>query len=275
MGRSQTSVRSPLAWRITHATKAPALALAGIAVVLGVWWLIALQLGPVRLPTPGQVWDALRADFNNVPAVEFSSFQTGGIKVAVGYTVVNVIVGVGIGSVAGFLVGALLGTSRAARELLSLPLTILSTMPVLILAPFLVIWFGTARIVQAGLVIMFAFVTLAAVVRGATEDVSGHYRNYAASLGAGRGMTLREVILPAVVPPTIGGVRVALATGWSFEAVAELLGGSRGTGKLIQTLQGMSATADIMAALAALAIVGVAIDTIVAAAGKWVIRWQE
>ena len=88
-------------------------------------------------------------------------------------------------------------------------------------------------------------------------------------------MMLRHVLLPAVVPPAIGGVRVALATGWSFEAVAELLGGSKGTGKLIQTLQGMSATADIMAALAALAIVGVAVDAIVAATGKWVVRWQE
>lgn len=271
MGRD----RPLLAWRITQAAKPPGLALAGIAAILGIWWLLGLQLGPARLPTPGEVWNALRADFNNIPAVEFSSFQTGGIRAAAIYTTVNVVIGVAIGSFAGFLFGALLGISRLARGLLTLPLMIISTLPVLILAPFLLIWFGTSRFAQSGLVIMFAFVTLTAVTRQATSDVSGHYTGYAASLGAGRRTMLREVILPAIAPPTIGGVRVALATGWSFETVAELLGGTHGIGKLIQTLQGMSATADIMAALAALAIIGVAIDAIVVAAGRWVIRWQE
>jgi ABC-type nitrate/sulfonate/bicarbonate transport system permease component len=266
---------SAASWRLARASRGPALAIAGLAVVFAIWWLIALQLGPARLPTPGEVWNALRADYTNIPAVEFSSFQTGGIHAAVIYTTVNVLIGVAIGSLAGFLVGAVLGSSRMVRELLSVPLMVLSTIPVLVLAPFLVIWFGTSRIVESGLVITFAFVTLAAVVRQATEDVSAHYTNCASSLGAGRMMILREVILPAVVPATIGGVRVALAAGWSFETVAELLGGSQGTGKLIQTLQGMSATADIMAGLAALAIVGVICDAIVSVTGKWVVRWKE
>ena len=275
MGANQTVETRALAWQVARALKGGALAVAGIVVVLGIWWLVALQLGPIRMPTPAEVLDALRADFTRIPAVEFSSFQTGGIFAAVVYTVTNVLVGVSVGSSTGFLTGALLGMSRTANELLWLPLVILSTLPVLVLAPFLVIWFGTSRIVQSGLVITFAFVTLAAVVRQATESVSGYYRNYAASLGAGWRMTLREVILPAVVPPTIGGVRVALAAGWSFEAVAELLGGSRGTGKLIQTLQGMSATADIMAVLAALAFAGVVTDAVVVVAGKRIVRWQE
>jgi NitT/TauT family transport system permease protein len=78
-----------------------------------------------------------------------------------------------------------------------------------------------------------------------------------------------------VIPPTVGGVRVAFACGWSFETVAELLGGARGAGKMIQTLQGMSATADIMAILVALGIVAVAVDAIVVGAGRWLVRWQE
>lgn len=251
------------------------LALIGVGVVIGIWWLIALGSDPVRIPSPQIVWQALIDDWNEIPALSFIAFQSGGIKQAVGYTAMNVVVGVGIGASIGFVVGALLGRSRLARETLSPALFVMSTVPVLILAPFLTIWFGTARIVQAGLVIVFALVTVAAVTQQATLDVGERYTNYAASLGARRSLLLRAVILPAIVPAAIGGIRVAAAAGWSFATVSELLGGNQGVGKLIQTMQGLSATADIMAAVIALGIVAVLVDAVIRLVGTWVVRWQE
>lgn len=251
------------------------LAVVGVGVVVGIWWLIALGSDPVRIPSPQVVLQALVDDWNEIPALSFIAFQSGGIKQAVGYTAMNVVVGVGIGASIGFVVGALLGRSRLARETLSPALFVMSTVPVLILAPFLTIWFGTARIVQAGLVIVFALVTVAAVTQQATLDVGERYTNYAASLGARRSLLLRAVILPAIVPAAIGGIRVAAAAGWSFATVSELLGGNQGVGKLIQTMQGLSATADIMAAVIALGIVAVLVDAVIRLVGTWVVRWQE
>ncbi|UUY02817.1 ABC transporter permease subunit [Svornostia abyssi] len=261
--------------RLRAAAVSGLLALAGVAVVVGIWWLISLGADPVRVPSPQVVFDALVSGWENIPALSFVAFQSGGIKQAVTYTTVNVIVGVGIGASIGFVVGALLGRVRLARELLSPGLFVLSTVPVLVLAPFLTIWFGTARFVQAGLVIVFALVTVAAVTQQATLDVGERYTNYAASLGARRSMLLRAVILPAIVPAAIGGIRVAAAAGWSFATVAELLGGNKGVGKLIQTMQGLSATADIMAAVIALGIVAVLVDAVIRLVGQWVVRWQE
>jgi ABC-type nitrate/sulfonate/bicarbonate transport system permease component len=251
------------------------LALACVALVIGIWWLISLGTDPVRVPSPKVVFDTLRADWNNIPALQFIAFQQGGIRQAVTYTAVNVVVGAGIGSAFGFLLGAALGRARLARELLEPPLFVLGTIPVLVLAPFLTIWFGTARIVQAGLVIVFALVTVAAVTQRATLDVGARYTQYAESLGAGPGTVLRWVVLPAVVPSALGAVRVAVAAGWSFETVAELLGGNDGTGKLIQSMQGLSATADIMAAVIALGITAVLVDAAIRLIGSWVVRWQE
>jgi len=203
------------------------------------------------------------------------SFQAGGIRDAVLYTAVNVVMGVAIGTAIGFPLGALLGRSRLAREALTPPLLLLTTVPVLTLLPFLTIWFGTSRIVQAGLVILFALVTVAAVAQNATSSIPPHLTGYAASLGARPPTVLREVVLPASVPAVIGAVRVATAAGWSFESVAELLGGNHGAGKLIQTMQGMSATPDIMATILALGILAVIVDAIIQMAGRWAVRWQE
>ena len=261
--------------RLRSAALSAGLAVAGIAIVVGLWWLVAAGSDPVRVPNPKVVFETLRADWSNIPALEFIAFQKGGIEQALQYTTVNVLAGVGIGSAAGFVLGAVLGRVRLARELLEPPLFVLGTIPVLVLAPFLTIWFGTARIVQAGLVVAFALVTVASVTQRATLDVGARYTDYAASLGAGPGAILRRITLPATVPAAIGAVRVAAAAGWSFEAVAELLGGNKGIGKLIQSMQGLSATADIMAAVIALGVVAVVLDALIKAAGGWVVRWQE
>jgi ABC-type nitrate/sulfonate/bicarbonate transport system permease component len=248
---------------------------AGVLAVGIVWWLAARQLGAVRLPGPIEVLRTLRDDFDNIPALLYVSFQSGGIKDAVLHTAGNVAIGVAIGTAVGFPLGAILGRSRITREILAPPMLVLSTIPVLIVLPFLAIWFGTSRFVQEGLVIMFALVTVAVVAQNATMDVAGRFTQYAASLGATRWTMLREVILPAVVPPVIGAVRVATSAGWSFAALSELLAGNAGTGRLIQTMQGMSATADIMATILALGVLAVLVDTAVAGVGRWLVRWQE
>lgn len=247
----------------------------GLGLVIGAWWLLALGTDPIRLPPPDVVWETFLADFDAIPALQFVAFQEGGIGDALVFTTTNVLLGVALGSAIGFPLGALLGRVRVARDLLEPPLIVASTIPVLTLAPFLVIWFGTGRIVQSGMVILFSLVTVAAVTQQATQQVGERYTQYASSLGAGQRAILRYVVLPAVVPAAVGAVRVALAAGWSFATVAELLGGNAGIGKLVQTMQGISATADIIAAVLALGVVAVLVDAVVTAAGRFLVRWQE
>lgn len=252
-----------------------ALGITGIGLMLLLWYLASLGLSDVRLPGPGTVFEQLLEGWYVIPSLLFVSLQEGGIRDAVLYTGQNVLIGVGIGVGIGFPLGALLGTSWVARGLIGPPLLLLTTVPILTILPFLSIWFGTAPIVQSGLVIIFTAVTVAAVTQNATEDVLRHSRDYAMTLGAGRTMIIRHIVLPATVPALIGAARVATAAGWSFATLSELLGGNKGTGSLIQTLQGQSATADIMAAILALGILAVLIDAAMAAGGRWLVRWQE
>ncbi len=274
-GPVATGIRGPRRPRLRGSALRVLLASLGVAFVVLIWWLLSTGYDAVRLPSPFVVIRTLRDDWSNIPALLYVSFQSGGIRDAVQYTAINVVIGVAIGTAVGYPLGATLGRSRLARDLVTPPLLVLTTVPVLTLLPFISIWFGTSRIASAGLVILFATVTVAAVAQNATTGIAAHYTNYAACLGARPRVIMREVVLPATVPALIGAVRVAAAAGWSFESVSELLGGNHGTGKLIQTMQGMSATPDIMAAILALGIVALAVDTVIAGAGRWAVRWQE
>lgn len=251
------------------------LGLIGVAILIAIWWLVSLGKPPARLPTPFEVARALTTDFLEIPALHYISFQSGGIDNALLYTTISVLWAVGIGAAAGILVGLILGLSRTARELVLPILLVLSTVPVLILLPFLTSWLGPSRLVESGIVIFYAFVTLATVCQRAVESVGLLYRDYAETLGVRGRLKLTNVIAPAVLPDIIAGIRVALAAGWSFEAIGELIGGQQGAGRIIYTLSTLSDTAGMIAVVICLSAVAVTVDAVTAGIEKVVIRWRE
>ena len=252
-----------------------ALAALGIAGVVGVWWLIALRTISARVPSPAEAIQAIGRDLTSVRALEYTLFTTGGIYQNLLYTFENVIIGVSVGTLFGLVVGVLIGRIRIVSELLEPPLLILGTVPIVMLLPFLTMWFGTARIAQNGLVIFYAALTVTVVAQQATLNVSGHFEQYATSLGAGPVRLLVRVILPAIVPEVLGAVRVSLAAGWGFETVAEILGAPNGAGRLIMVFSWAVMTPNLIGVLICIGALAVVVDAIVAAAGRWAVRWQE
>ena len=251
------------------------LASLGVGLVLVVWSLAAAATEPVRIPSPILVFQAIRENLFEIRALEFASFGSGGIIQNLTYTAVNVLIGVGAGAVAGFAIGLLIGRVRVIRDLLEPPLLFVGTVPVLVLLPFLSLWFGTGRLATNGMVIFYTMVTVAVVTQQATTNISNYYDNYALSLGASSTRVLLQVIRPAVIPEVLGAVRVALAFGWGFQAIAEVLGGQIGAGRVIRVYAQYAATAEILSIVFCVGVLAVVIDGIVAGIGRWVVRWQE
>lgn len=251
------------------------LASLGVGLVLVVWSLAAAATEPVRIPSPILVFYAIRENLFEIRALEFASFGSGGIIQNLTYTAVNVLIGVGAGAVAGFAIGLLIGRVRVIRDLLEPPLLFVGTVPVLVLLPFLSLWFGTGRLATNGMVIFYTMVTVAVVTQQATTNISNYYDNYALSLGASSTRVLLQVIRPAVIPEVLGAVRVALAFGWGFQAIAEVLGGQIGAGRVIRVYAQYAATAEILSIVFCVGVLAVVIDGIVAGVGRWVVRWQE
>ncbi|TMR92231.1 ABC transporter permease [Nonomuraea basaltis] len=247
----------------------------GVGLFVLVWESLSRQFDPVQLPPPADVWQALKQGWDDIPALDYVGFQTGGIKEALLYTTKNVLVGASIGTLAGIVVGAVVGAFRTAAAVLGPPLIVLGATPVLVILPFILIWFGTNAIAQSSLVIMFTFMTVAAVTQMAVSNIGPHYVQFGSCLGASKGYLFRHVIMPATGPAVLGGVRVSLALGWSFATVSELIGGQHGAGKLIQAMAQLQRTDVVIAAVIALSLVALVIDALVSGAGHWLTRWQE
>jgi ABC-type nitrate/sulfonate/bicarbonate transport system permease component len=251
------------------------LGVAGIALVVGLWALVAAVSSDLKVPAPAGVLQAVIDDWNEIPAVVYIAFQSGGISEALSYTTVSVLVAVSVGTVIGVPLGVALARYRTFEKVMEPPLMVLGTMPLLIILPFITLWFGTARFAQSGLVLIFTILTVTFAAQAAAQTVSGHYANFSACLGASPSRTLWTVVLPAAMPDVIGAVRVALAAGWGWQCVAELLGANDGVGRIIQVTAQIQATTDLFATLLCIAIVAVVFDGLVAAAGGFLVRWKE
>ena len=260
--------------RVGHGVSTVALALCGLAFVGLVWQVTASASNASQVPAPADVWQSLTQDWRQIPALNYLEFQSGGIGAAVAFSAVHVLVGVAAGTAVGLPLGIALARVRLVRLLVAPPLSLLGTLPLLALLPFITLWFGTAGFAQSGLVVVFACLTVAFAAESAAVAVSDQYANYAASLGASRQRILWTVVLPAAGPTVIGAIRVALAAGWSWQAVAELLGGHHGVGRVIDVSSRLGAVSDIAATVLCLAVAAVICDAVVASVGGVLVRWK-
>jgi ABC-type nitrate/sulfonate/bicarbonate transport system permease component len=139
------------------------------------------------------------------------------------------------------------------------------TVPILIAAPFLLIWFGVGRASAVSLVAFYVVVILYVSPQRAALNLDPIYENSALTLGAGKQQRLRDILIPATVPEILRGFRIALAGSFGLEAVAELLGSQSGIGKVLEVLAAATDRQGILATLLVLGVAAILPDALAAA----------
>lgn len=244
--------------------------------VCGFLWQVASQIfGPLLVPSPSAVWEAIRSGWGNIPAIEYVGYAQIGYSSALRFTVISTLSAVAVGTFIGTILGLAMGEFRTVRYWLQPVLMLALTMPVLIALPFFEMWFGANRMLAMSLVALYAAVTAVVVVKEATTTVGDQYRNYGLSLGASRFRIVRSVTLPAVTPDVISAARVATAGGWGFSCIAEVISGEPGMGRLIKLLGSLSDMAGMMGGVIVLSAVAVGADMLLLLVGRVITQWQE
>lgn len=251
------------------------LGLAGVVLLIGLWYVATLFVEPVQLPYPHEVLSRIAADFFG--AEELAAYGVGedGLASSVIYTAQNVLIAIVIGSFAGVLIGLTSARVPWFRALLDPIVLIGGTVPILVAAPFFLIWFGTGRASAVLLITVYTMFILVVFAQRAADNLNPVYESSALTLGAGKGRVLRDVLIPGTLPEILGGIRIALAGAWGLAAIAELLGLPNGVGKVVQVLATQSDVEGILAAVLVLGVLGVVIDALVAFAIQRLFRWRK
>jgi NitT/TauT family transport system permease protein len=175
-------------------------------------------------------------------------------------SLLRLLLGLGIAAVIGVPIGLLIGTVALARRATGALLHLLRMTSPLSWAPIAVIAFGVGSAPVVALIVAAAVWPLVLNTASGVRAVDADWLLTARSLGAGRGELLRSVVLPAVRPHVLTGLRVALGISWIVLVPAEMLGVQSGLGYAVLNARDQLAYDELMATVLAIGILGFLLD---------------
>jgi NitT/TauT family transport system permease protein len=242
------------------------LGLASLFIGLFLWWLISrtANLPAFILPSPMDVWSRfLRA------------VADGSLIVNTLVTLLEILLGLFSGVALAILLGYLVAKSRALERLLSPYLVASQAVPLVAIAPLLVIWFGPgmfSKVLICGLIVFFPVLVNTVV---GVRAVPSALHDLMHSLHAGRGQILVKLEIPAALPVFLGGLRIGATLSVIGAVVGELVGSDQGLGFLINVGRGQYDTALVFVAVFMLIALALCLYGLVAWAEARTLVWQE
>jgi NitT/TauT family transport system permease protein len=233
---------------------------------LGLWELI-VRLGgypPFILPSPGQVY----AKFLTVS-------RDGTLWRHTQITLIEIFGGLALGLTAATSLGYILAKSPLAERILSPYIVASQSVPIVALAPLLVIWFGfgsLSKVLVCALTLFFPVLINTIVgIRSAERDLIDLMR----SLEATRWQVFTLLEVPAALPVLLGGLKVGVTLSVIGAVVGEFVGADRGLGFLVNLARGLFDTPLMFVALFTLVAIAVGLYAAVVALESLLLAWKK
>lgn len=262
-GEARETVTGGTAWvRGADLLLAPLVLAAGVAGWAAlVWWG---DYPAFILPGPGVVW----RKFVIVAA-------DGTLARHAGVTLVEVLLGLALGLSAALVLGYTLGKHRRLERVAAPYIVASQSIPIVAIAPLLVIWFGsglTSKVLVTALIAFFPTLVATLIgVRGVDHDL----RDLMRSLRASRWQTFRWLELPAALPVVFGGLKLSVILAVVGAVVGEFVGADVGLGFLVNLGRGVLDTPLMFVAVFSLVVIAQALYWTVWFVEAWVLRWQR
>jgi NitT/TauT family transport system permease protein len=170
---------------------------------------------------------------------------------------------------------ALLIDASATLAGLIYPMLIASqVVPVVAVAPLLVVWFGFGSLSKIMTAFLYGFFPVVVSAVTGLESLQREKVYFARSTGAGAARTLRKIALPHALPYIFGGLKLAATFSVIGAVLGEFLGSSSGLGYMLLIANGNLDTLSLLCALGYLSLVGVAIWALVSFLERLAIPWH-
>jgi sulfonate transport system permease protein len=192
------------------------------------------------------------------------------LVVSLGRVLVGFCIGVSIGAALALIAGL----SSAGDDAVDPVMQALRTLPYLGMSPLLILWFGIGEFPKLALVTFASAFPVYLTLLGGIRAVDPKLVEAARVFGLDRWQTIRAVILPGALAPTLVGLRYALGAAWLSLVVSEQINADRGIGYLIMDARDFLRTDVIVVGLLVYALLGLATDAVVRMVEKRALVWR-
>jgi len=237
MTRAEKMSRTP---RRRSGRSSLSLLLFTLALTIALWEVLTrvMDLPPYFLPPPELVlrrtWQVL---------------SDGSLLRHVWITLREVLTGLALGVGAATVLGYALAKSHTLERLLAPYIVASQSVPIVAIAPLLIIWFGPgllSKVLICALIVFFPVLVNTIVgLRSVPEELQDLMR----SLRATRWQMIRHLEIPAALPVFLGGLRIGATLSVIGAVVGEFVGADRGLGFLINVGKGQYDTALVFVAV--------------------------
>ncbi|MFJ3389512.1 MULTISPECIES: ABC transporter permease [unclassified Lysinibacillus] len=212
-----------------------------IAFLLFIWELIVrfADVPHWLLPTPSAI---LKEGFQS-----YKTFVPHAIA-----TVQLAFLGLAIGIVCGLTVAVLLHRFTFVRELFYPILIMSQNVPVLVLAPLLIIWFGFGLLPKLIIICLVCFFPIVISAMDGFRQTSPELKHYFEMIGATKSQTFWKLEWPYAYPSIFSGIKIAATYSVMGAVIAEWLGAKMGIGVYMTLAQSSFRTDRVFVAIFAI-----------------------
>jgi putative hydroxymethylpyrimidine transport system permease protein len=241
------------------------LAPAALLALLIAGWQALAKLGHVQnylLPAPSEVASALWRDRDLLAPDMWVTAR-------------EVLLGFGLALAIGVAIALVLHLSPVLRRA-AYPLVVASqAIPVVVIAPILVIWFGFGMTPKLIVIALICFFPVVVNTLDGLQGVDRDQVKMMRTLGASRLALLRRLELPSALPFMFSGAKVAVAVAVIGAVFGELVGSDAGLGHAIQVGTAELETARVFAAVLLLSLMAIALFGLLALVERRAVPWAR
>jgi ABC-type nitrate/sulfonate/bicarbonate transport system permease component len=259
-------VRTPAARLPRVRREAVLLGLAGLTIALGAWEAAArLSLvDPVVLASPARVGAALGRQWSRGELTRDLAWS--GAAFALGF---------GLAAVVGIGLGLAMGAWRGVELALDPFVWFLYATPLVALHPLLVTWVGFGLPVAVTLAFLLAVIPITVNTVGAVHAADPVLVRAVRAFGGSRRALATKVVLPGSLPLILAGLRLAAGRALVGVVVGEMFGANAGLGFRMTLYGARLRTAEALAPVLLLALLGVAVTQGLRLLESRLGRWRE
>ncbi len=204
---------------MNNGRKATAINLLSIASFLGLWQLVVwgLKVPNYLLPTP---WEIIKSIVGDAPVLADH----------LAVTMIETTIGLVLATVVGLLVAALMHRFKFSGEVIYPYLVLSQAVPLIAIAPLILIWFGLGITAKVVIVSFVCFFPIGVNAYEGFQNVDKGMLDLMDTMEASRWQKYRHLIIPASLPGIFAGLRIAATYSVLGAVIGEWLGGVKGMG---------------------------------------------
>ena len=236
-----------------------------IAMLVALWWLAVVLTRSAIFPTPWQVVTAT-----------LELIRDGTLWAHIGASLLRVGTGFGLAVLFAVPLGLWMGWVKGAFSTFNPVFQMLRPISPIAWIPIAILWFGVGNASPIFLIFMSSVFPMVVQTTAGVHTIEKRYLRAAENFGVSRYTLFRQVIIPAVLPQVIVGMRIGLGVAWLVVVAAEMIALRSGLGYLIIDSRNAGNRYDlVIAGMIIIGLIGLSLDGLMRLLeGLRIVRWR-